>query len=109
MRWCSGYARPALPNVGFLCDLFHLAANGDDLSAAISGHIADIAHVQLADWPGRGEPGTGQLDLDGCLAQLQGLGYGGWVGLEYKPSVPTIDSLSWLPRERRASPVKETS
>jgi hydroxypyruvate isomerase len=96
-------------NVGFLCDLFHLAANGDDVSAAISGHIADIAHVQLADWPGRGEPGTGQLDLDGYLAQLQGLGYGGWVGLEYKPSVPTIDSLGWLPRERRASTAKEAS
>jgi hydroxypyruvate isomerase len=94
-------------NVAFLCDLFHLAANGDDLDAAITANIADIAHVQVADFPGRGEPGTGALDLDRYLAELERLGYTGWVGLEYKPTVPTVDSLAW--RARNRSTAQESS
>lgn len=91
-------------NVGFLCDLFHLANNGDDVGAAIDAHADKVAHVQIADAPGRGEPGTGDLDLDGYLAQLAGKGYDGWVGLEYKPTTATTpESLAWLPRERRGS------
>lgn len=91
------------PNVGFLCDLFHLANNGDDLDAAIAKYTDVTSHVQIADWPGRGEPGSGQLDLQRHLAELAGRGYTGWVGLEYKPTTDTETSLSWLPRERRAS------
>jgi hydroxypyruvate isomerase len=89
--------------VGFLCDLYHLASNGDDLDAAIAAHTAITAHVQIADAPGRGEPGSGQLDLDRYLTALQGNGYRGWVSLEYKPSGPTAASLAWLPRERRGA------
>ena len=89
-------------NVGILFDIYHLAANGDDIDGAIAAYAAKVAHVQIADAPGRGEPGTGKLDLDGYLARLEEAGYGGWVGLEYKPTVPTVDSLAWLPRERRA-------
>jgi hydroxypyruvate isomerase len=89
-------------NVGILFDIYHLAANGDDIDRAIAAYASKVAHVQIADAPGRGEPGTGQLDLDGYLARLQQAGYAGWVGLEYKPTVPTVDSLAWLPRERRA-------
>jgi hydroxypyruvate isomerase len=59
--------------------------------------------VQIADAPGRGEPGTGSLDLDGYLTTLEEGGYDGYVGLEYKPTTTTEESLSWLPRERRAS------
>ncbi|MEI2775104.1 MAG: TIM barrel protein [Tetrasphaera sp.] len=91
-------------NVGFLCDLFHLASNGDDLGAAIERHISDIAHVQIADAPGRGEPGSGALDLDRHLTDLAARGYAGWVGLEYKPTTAaTVDSLGWLPRDRRGA------
>jgi hydroxypyruvate isomerase len=90
------------PNVGFLCDLYHLASNGDDLDAAIAAHTAVTAHVQIADAPGRGEPGSGRLDLDRYLAALEGNGYSGWVSLEYKPTGTTEASLAWLPRERRA-------
>ena len=89
-------------NVGILFDIYHLASNGDDVDRAIAAYAAKVAHVQIADAPGRGEPGTGQLDLDGYLARLEQAGYAGWVGLEYKPTVPTVDSLAWLPRERRA-------
>ena len=90
-------------NVGFLCDLYHLASNGDDIDAAIAAHAGDVAHVQIADAPGRGEPGSGHLDLDRYLAALAGRGYRGWVSLEYKPTATTEASLAWLPRERRAA------
>ena len=91
-------------NVGFLLDLYHLAANGDDVAAAIATHTDRTAHVQVADAPGRGEPGTGRLDLDRHLADLASRGYDGLVGLEYKPTTATTpESLAWLPRERRAA------
>jgi len=90
-------------NVGFLCDLFHLANNGDDVDAAIAKHAGVTGHVQIADWPGRGEPGSGRLDLDRYLTDLAGRGYGSWVGLEYKPTTDTETSLAWLPRQRRAA------
>ena len=94
-------------SIGFLCDLFHLANNGDDVAAAIAAHVGVTAHVQIADWPGRGEPGTGELDLDSLLGDLAARGYTGWVGLEYKPTVDTDASLAWLPRARRAVPARE--
>jgi hydroxypyruvate isomerase len=90
-------------NVGFLCDLFHLANNGDDVDAAIAKHAGVTSHVQIADWPGRGEPGSGRLDLDRYLTDLAGRGYAGWVGLEYKPTTDTETSLAWLPPQRRAA------
>jgi len=89
-------------NVSFLCDLFHLANNGDDVDAAIAAYADITAHVQIADWPGRGEPGTGELDLDRLLGDLARRGYAGWVGLEYKPTTSTEASLAWLPEARRA-------
>ena len=91
-------------NVGLLCDLFHLANNGDDIDAAIAAYADRIAHVQVADCPGRGEPGTGTLALQTRLANLQARGYAGWVGLEYSPTTNTLDSLAWLPTERRGEP-----
>jgi len=96
-------------NVGFLCDLYHLASNGDDIDAAIAAYAGYVAHVQIADAPGRGEPGSGQLDLDRYLAALAGRGYRGWVSLEYKPTGTTEASLAWLPRERRGGQTKEQS
>ena len=85
-------------NLGFLCDLYHLAVNGDDLDRAIETYGPRVAHVQIADAPGRNEPGTGELDLDRYLDQLAAAGYDGWVGLEYKPSGASADSFSWLHR-----------
>jgi hydroxypyruvate isomerase len=90
-------------NVAFLCDLFHLANNGDDVTAAIATYTDITAHVQIADCPGRGEPGSGALDIDGLLADLAARGYDGWVGLEYKPTTTTEAGLAWLPRERRGA------
>jgi hydroxypyruvate isomerase len=95
--------RVGVANVGFLADLYHLASNGDDVPAAIAANIDSIAHVQIADAPGRGQPGTGDLPLDAYLTQLEQGGYSGWVGLEYKPVGSTDDSISWLPRARRSA------
>ncbi len=90
-------------NVGLLFDVFHLANNGDDVDAAIAAYADQVAHVQIADAPGRGEPGSGELDLDRYLAQLEAAGYTGWVALEYNPTTTTTDSLGWLTPERRSS------
>jgi hydroxypyruvate isomerase len=86
-----------------LFDLYHLTVNGDDVSAAIGAYTSRIGHVQIADAPGRNEPGTGEIDIDGQLAALADAGYSGWVGLEYKPSGSTLDSFDWLPRARRTN------
>jgi hydroxypyruvate isomerase len=94
-------AETGVANLGLLCDLYHLAVNGDDLERVIATYGDRVAHVQIADAPGRHEPGTGTLDLDRYLARLAGAGYRGWVGLEYQPSRASVDSFAWLPRERR--------
>jgi hydroxypyruvate isomerase len=91
-------------NVGLLADLYHLAVNGDDVDAVIATATDRIAHIQIADAPGRQEPGTGDLPLDDWLAAAEKAGYGGWVGLEYKAS-SADRAFEWLSRARRAAPV----
>ena len=88
-------------NLGLLADLYHLAVNGDDVNRVITEQTSRIAHVQIADAPGRNEPGTGTLPLERQLTTLATNGYSGWVGLEYKPSNTTVESFGWLPYERR--------
>jgi hydroxypyruvate isomerase len=95
------------PNLALLADLYHLAVNGDDIAAVIDRHVGRIGHVQIADAPGRHEPGTGQIPLDRHLAALDAAGYSGWVGLEYLPSTQSSAAFDWLPVERRASTWKE--
>ncbi|WP_309113999.1 TIM barrel protein [Saccharothrix sp.] len=84
-------------NLALLADLYHLAVNGDDLDA-LTAHVDRIGHVQIADAPGRGEPGTGDLDLTGLLAKLEAGGYQGFVGLEYKATVfrDGVPDFDWL-------------
>ena len=88
-------------DLDLLADLYHLASNGDDLDRVVDEHAGRVAHVQIADVPGRGAPGTGSLDLDRHLGRLEAAGYRGWVGLEYVPDGPSAESFGWLPRERR--------
>lgn len=88
-------------NIAFLCDLYHLASNGEQLDAAIDRYAPTIGHVQVADAPGRGEPGSGTLDIPRYLAQLAAVGYRGRVALEYNPTRSTEQSLAWLPRSVR--------
>ncbi|GAA4535776.1 hydroxypyruvate isomerase family protein [Amycolatopsis samaneae] len=88
-------------NVRLLADLYHLATNGDDLDALVAVHTPRIGHVQIADVPGRHEPGTGSLDIEGYLEKLEAAGYRGEVGVEYLPTGDTVASLQWLPIAQR--------
>ena len=83
-------------NVAFLADFFHLAVNGDDVAQVVRDHAAEFGHIQIADVPGRGEPGSGELPLELLLLDSQAHGYNGLVGLEYKPTVPSAESFGWL-------------
>ena len=90
------------PNVRFQLDQYHVGMMGGDPRAALRKHRALIEHVQVADVPGRHEPGTGQQPIQEFLNDLDDLGYVGAVGLEYRPSATTDAALEWLPRDRRA-------
>jgi len=85
-------------NLQMLADLYHLATMSENLSHTLARHANRIGHVQVADAPGRGAPGTGTIDFEPLFAQLAGQGYAGWVGLEYIPNVPSnsASSLCWL-------------
>ncbi|GAA1704290.1 TIM barrel protein [Kribbella yunnanensis] len=82
--------------IGLLLDIYHLTVNGDDVSTAITRFADRIAHVQIADAPGRNEPGTGKIPVDQHLADLATAGYDGWIALEYKPSGSTAESFDWI-------------
>ncbi|MEV8030516.1 TIM barrel protein [Streptomyces sp. NPDC086182] len=97
-------AATGLGNARFLMDLYHLSMNGEDLPRVIADHADRTGHVQIADNPGRGAPGTGTLPLEELLDQLNKAGYDGWVGLEYKPGDrPSAESFDWLPADARAA------
>ena len=91
-------------NVSLLCDIYHLAVNGDDIDVVIAGHTGRIGHVQIADAPGRHQPGTGRLDIPGYLRKLGDAGYRGHVGLEYVPEGPSTESFEWLSQLTRCCP-----
>jgi hydroxypyruvate isomerase len=92
-----------VPNVALLADLYHLARMGEPLDELVAARGSRFGHVQIADSPGRGQPGTGGLDLPRVLERLAFCGYDGRVGLEYRPMGPSADSFGWLPRELRGA------
>tara|TARA_Y100001960_G_C14752699_1_gene869436 strand:+ start:1565 stop:2341 length:777 start_codon:yes stop_codon:yes gene_type:complete len=77
-------------------DIYHMQIMEGDLTPTIEANISQIAHVQLADNPGRHEPGTGEINYPFVLNQLDLLGYQGWVGCEYKPKTTTSEGLDWI-------------
>ena len=95
------HAESGTTNLRLLADLYHLHVNGDDTSAVIRQHGSRIGHVQIADAPGRGEPGTGEVALARQVHELADGGYTGYLGLEYKATRP--DTFDWLPREERGA------
>jgi hydroxypyruvate isomerase len=97
-------AATGLGNAKFLLDIYHLSMNGEDVSQVIAAYAERTGHVQIADNPGRGAPGTGSLPLGRLLGELTKAGYDGWVGLEYKAGDrPSAESFDWLPAEARAA------
>jgi hydroxypyruvate isomerase len=79
-------------------DVYHMQRMEGELANTLATHIDNIAHIQIADNPGRHEPGSGEINFDFLFAHLDRIGYPGWVGCEYKPSSTTEAGLGWLPR-----------
>lgn len=86
-------------NLRLQYDVYHMQIMEGDLAPTISKYLPHIAHVQIADTPGRHEPGTGEINFPFIFDHLDRSGYQGWVGCEYKPRSSTHDSLKWF-RER---------
>jgi hydroxypyruvate isomerase len=83
-------------NLKLQYDIYHMQIMEGDLTPTIEKHLDRIAHVQLADNPGRHEPGTGEIHYPFLFAHLDRLGYDGWIGCEYKPATTTKEGLGWL-------------
>ena len=77
-------------------DVYHMQRMEGDLANTLSANLEKIAHIQIADNPGRHEPGTGEIHFDFLLNHLDRIGYRGWVGCEYKPATTTEAGLGWL-------------
>lgn len=77
-------------------DIYHMAMMDEDLPATLKACATKIAHLQFADVPGRGEPGSGELNLQNLFDIVITAGYQGWLGAEYRPTGQTSQSLSWL-------------
>jgi hydroxypyruvate isomerase len=93
-------------NVKVQHDLYHMQRMEGNLVATLERYAGMIGHVQIADSPGRGEPGTGEIRYPYVLSRLEEFGYEGYVGLEYNPTTGTTEeSLAWLPRTLRAGNV----
>jgi hydroxypyruvate isomerase len=77
-------------------DIYHMQRMEGELAATIEANLPLIRHIQLADNPGRGEPGTGEINYRYLFERLDAIGYDGWVGCEYKPRTTTAEGLEWL-------------
>ncbi len=98
--------RVARENVKLQYDAYHMQRMEGNIVATLRERINRIGHIQVADSPERGEPGSGELNYRYILTALAGLPYGGWVGLEYKPTTETtVESFAWLPKEKRGGEV----
>ena len=77
-------------------DIYHMQRMEGEIAATLARHLPRIGHVQLADNPGRHEPGSGELNYRFLFQHLDAIGYTGWIGCEYKPAARTEDGLGWL-------------
>ena len=76
-------------------DIYHAQRMEGELAATMQKNLARIGHIQLADNPGRNEPGTGEINYPFLFAHLERVGYSGWIGCEYKPATTTEAGLGW--------------
>ncbi len=84
------------PNLKLQYDIYHMQRTEGELGATFAKNVARIAHVQIADNPGRHEPGTGEINYPFLFDQIERSGYTGWVGCEYVPLAKTSDGLGWM-------------
>jgi hydroxypyruvate isomerase len=83
------------PNLFLQYDIYHMQRMEGDLAETIRAHLPLIGHMQLADVPGRHEPGTGEINFPFLFKLLDELGYKGWIGCEYTPQGDTVEGLDW--------------
>lgn len=83
-------------NIFVQYDIYHMQRMEGELAATIKKNLARIAHMQLADNPGRTEPGTGEINYPFLFDHVDALGYAGWIGCEYKPATTTTNGLGWI-------------
>ncbi|GCE45316.1 hydroxypyruvate isomerase [Thermosporothrix hazakensis] len=91
------------PNVRYQYDIYHMQRMEGNILATLRKHLARIGHIQVADSPGRHEPGTGELHYRHILEELERLDYRLFVGLEYNPRTTSEESFAWLPAEKKGS------
>jgi hydroxypyruvate isomerase len=89
-------AEVGLPNVKFQYDIYHMQRGEGELAATIERNLDKIGHIQIADNPGRHQPGTGEINYPFLFAHLDKIGYDGFVSLEYQPLGTTEESLAWV-------------
>jgi len=77
-------------------DIYHMQMMNEDIFKFIKQHSHKVGHIQFADVPGRGQPGTGALNFEKLFSSLEQSNYNGWVGAEYKPVGSTLESLEWF-------------
>lgn len=95
----------AADNVGLQFDFYHRQVVRGDLVHGFRKYLDIIRHLQIANPPDRTEPGNGEIDYDRIFAEIDASGYTGWVGCEYFPKGPTVDSLTWFAPYRAKSPI----
>ncbi len=83
-------------NLSLQYDIYHMQIMEGDLAPTIEANLHRISHVQIADNPGRNEPGTGEINYPFIFDHLDRIGYQGWIGCEYRPLTTTTDGLDWV-------------
>ncbi len=86
----------AAPNAYLQYDAYHMQRSQGELTETLRGCLKRVGHIQIADVPGRHEPGTGEINYPWWLRELDAMGYRGWVGCEYIPQGRTEDGLAWM-------------
>ena len=89
-------AETGASNLFLQYDIYHMQRMEGELAATIKANLGLIRHIQLADNPGRFEPGTGEINYRYLLGMLDEIGYAGWIGCEYKPQAGTVQGLGWM-------------
>ncbi|HWZ70713.1 MAG TPA: 2-oxo-tetronate isomerase [Casimicrobiaceae bacterium] len=86
----------ASDNLFLQYDIYHMQIMEGDLAPTIQRNLGSIRHMQLADNPGRNEPGTGEINYPFLFRFIDKLNYSGWIGCEYKPAKSTLEGLGWI-------------
>jgi hydroxypyruvate isomerase len=88
------------PNLGIEYDVYHMHGTEGNIEENVAKYLSHIGNIQIADIPGRGEPGSGKIDYNSFFTTLEKIGYDKWVALEYVPTGDTNETLKWIDKWR---------